>query len=168
MPSQVIELWSFFTSVADVPLFRLGRETISRRWLFQVVLLLILVAILARFFKGVLKDQPLPRLGLDLGNREAISTVVSGAEGHWVPLLFYKQWGLTLMMAMTATVLFVLPREGFEQLLKEHPDIAGAIARRQDVLVQPQQELRQLSGQEEDQSCPIQWIRDRLQKLLNW
>ncbi|MFN4279483.1 hypothetical protein [Thermosynechococcus sp.] len=81
MPSQVIELWSSFISIADAPLFRLGRETISLRWLFQVVLLLILVAILARFFKGVLKNQLLPRLGLDLGNREAISTVISGAGG---------------------------------------------------------------------------------------
>lgn len=66
MPSQVIELWSSFIGIADAPLFRLGRETISLRWLFQVVLLLILVAILARFFKGVLKNQLLPRLGLDL------------------------------------------------------------------------------------------------------
>ncbi|MFN4279484.1 mechanosensitive ion channel domain-containing protein [Thermosynechococcus sp.] len=78
----------------------------------------------------------------------------------------------TTMMAMTDTVLFVLPREGFEQLLKEHPslaeDIAVAIARRQDVLAQHQRELQQLSRQEQDQSRPISWIRDRLQKLLNW
>ncbi|MDR7992824.1 mechanosensitive ion channel domain-containing protein [Thermosynechococcus sp. TG252] len=96
MPSQVIELWSSFVSIADAPLFRLGRETISLRWLFQVVLLLILVAILARFFKGVLKNQLLPRLGLDLGNREAISTVMSGAGGALGYIIVLQAVGINL------------------------------------------------------------------------
>lgn len=96
MPSQVIELWSSFISIADAPLFRLGRETISLRWLFQVVLLLILVAILARFFKGVLKNQLLPRLGLDLGNREAISTVISGAGGALGYIIVLQAVGINL------------------------------------------------------------------------
>ncbi|HIK24388.1 MAG TPA: mechanosensitive ion channel, partial [Thermosynechococcus sp. M46_R2017_013] len=96
MPSQVIELWSSFIGIADAPLFRLGRETISLRWLFQVVLLLILVAILARFFKGVLKNQLLPRLGLDLGNREAISTVISGAGGALGYIIVLQAVGINL------------------------------------------------------------------------
>ncbi|BCX13444.1 MAG: mechanosensitive ion channel protein MscS [Thermosynechococcus sp.] len=96
MPSQVIELWSSFVSIVDAPLFRLGRETISLRWLFQVVLLLILVAILARFFKGVLKNQLLPRLGLDLGNREAISTVISGAGGALGYIIVLQAVGINL------------------------------------------------------------------------
>ncbi|HIK34619.1 MAG TPA: mechanosensitive ion channel [Thermosynechococcus sp. M98_K2018_005] len=96
MPSQVIELWSSFINIVDAPLFRLGRETISLRWLFQVVLLLILVAILARFFKGVLKNQLLPRLGLDLGNREAISTVISGAGGALGYIIVLQAVGINL------------------------------------------------------------------------
>ncbi|BAY50770.1 hypothetical protein NIES2134_116530 [Thermostichus vulcanus NIES-2134] len=96
MPSQVIELWSLFIGIVDAPLFRLGRETISLRWLLQVVLLLILVAILARFFKGVLKNQLLPRLGLDLGNREAISTVISGAGGALGYIIVLQAVGINL------------------------------------------------------------------------
>ncbi|RMH65868.1 MAG: mechanosensitive ion channel protein MscS [Cyanobacteria bacterium J003] len=96
MPSQVIQLWSSLISILDTPLFRLGRETISLRWLFQVVLLLILVAILARFFKGVLKNQLLPRLGLDLGNREAISTVISGAGGALGYIIVLQAVGINL------------------------------------------------------------------------
>ncbi len=96
MPPEVVNLWNALVQVVEAPIFLLGGEPISIRWIFQVILLLILVAILARFFKAVLKNQLLPRLGLDLGNREAISTVVSGAGGALGYIVVLQAVGINL------------------------------------------------------------------------
>ncbi|WP_448526182.1 mechanosensitive ion channel domain-containing protein [Parathermosynechococcus lividus] len=96
MPPEVLSFWNAFLQVVETPILKLGSEPISVRWLFQVILLLVLVAILARFFKGVLKNQVLPRFGLDLGNREAISTVVSGAGGALGYIVVLQAVGINL------------------------------------------------------------------------
>jgi len=96
MPPEVITVWTGIVQIVETPIFQLGSESISIRWIFQVILLLVLVAILARFFKGVLKNQLLPRLGLDLGNREAISTVVSGAGGALGYIVVLQAVGINL------------------------------------------------------------------------
>ncbi|MDG2991684.1 mechanosensitive ion channel [Candidatus Synechococcus calcipolaris G9] len=76
----------------------------------------------------------------------------------------------TTMKAMAETVLFMLEQKGFAQLLTEHPflgeDVAQAIAERQEILSQYQQDL----SQENDTEYPnaISRLRQKLKSLLNW
>lgn len=76
----------------------------------------------------------------------------------------------TTMKAMAKTILFMIEQKGFSQLLTEHPflgeDIAQAIAERQEVLSQYQQELSQGNGAESPN--PIDRLRQKLKSLLNW
>jgi len=92
---------------------------------------------------------------------------------------FFGELSLLLGIPRTATVraledtmLFVINKKGFENLLQEQPGLSDIIieelGKHQEELTQRQQELRQLGlvDQEEDDKNPVIWVRKRLNKLF--
>jgi potassium-dependent mechanosensitive channel len=77
------------TQLFKTPLFELGGQSISLLWLVQLLLALVAVSIISRLIKNFLKYRLLAGLGIDGGNREAISTLISfgfGAIGYVIVL----------------------------------------------------------------------------------
>jgi small-conductance mechanosensitive channel len=63
------------------PLFRLGDIPVSIGSILQLILSLLFVVFITRACKNFLKHRLLVRLGIDEGNREAISTIISYSFG---------------------------------------------------------------------------------------
>jgi len=59
------------------PLFYMGEKGVSLAWIFQTILLLIIVTILAKILKKTLKHKILLSLKISESNREVISTFIS-------------------------------------------------------------------------------------------
>jgi small-conductance mechanosensitive channel/CRP-like cAMP-binding protein len=59
------------------PLFPLGRQSLSLLWILQVLALLVLVSLAARWLRRLLAQRVLLWLGLPEGRREAIATLVA-------------------------------------------------------------------------------------------
>jgi small-conductance mechanosensitive channel len=63
------------------PLFKIGETAVSVSSIVQLIIALLLVLVLTRIIKNFLKQGLLVKLGIDEGNREAISTIISYAVG---------------------------------------------------------------------------------------
>jgi potassium-dependent mechanosensitive channel len=71
------EIFQIFTA----PLFQMGEENISLIWVIRFIISLIFVAFLTTLVKKSLKYRLLGKLGIDPGNREALSTLISYSFG---------------------------------------------------------------------------------------
>lgn len=71
------EIFQIFTT----PLFQMGEENISLIWVIRFIISLIFVAFLTTLVKKSLKYRLLGKLGIDPGNREALSTLISYSFG---------------------------------------------------------------------------------------
>ena len=63
------------------PLFEIGKTPVSVGLIVQLILSILIVIVIVRVCKNLLKRRLLVRLGIDEGNREAISTIISYAIG---------------------------------------------------------------------------------------
>lgn len=93
VPFLIIEtparIWQWLLETFHRPLFTLGDETITMRWIIEVLVLLLLVTLAVRMIKRALKTHVLVKLRLDTGTREAIATLMSfviGAFGYVIVL----------------------------------------------------------------------------------
>jgi small-conductance mechanosensitive channel len=66
------EIFQLFTA----PLFQMGEENISLIWVLRLIISLLVLAFLTTLVKRVLKYRLLGKLGIDPGNREALSTLI--------------------------------------------------------------------------------------------
>jgi potassium-dependent mechanosensitive channel len=93
---------------------------------------------------------------------------------------FLGELALMLAIPRTATVraledttLFVINHQGFEKLLKSHPDLAEEIVqelgKHQEELASRQQQLRQMGlvDASEDDTNLVSWVRKRVQKVFS-
>jgi small-conductance mechanosensitive channel len=71
------EIFQLFTA----PLFQMGEEKISLIWMLRLIISFIIVAFLATLVKRFLKHRLLGKLGIDPGNREALSTLIGYSFG---------------------------------------------------------------------------------------
>ncbi|NER34064.1 MAG: mechanosensitive ion channel [Oscillatoria sp. SIO1A7] len=69
------------SSILSNPVLRLGESEISLYDIGQIIISLLLVIFIARALKNFLKGRLLSKLGIDEGNRESISTLVSYSFG---------------------------------------------------------------------------------------
>jgi small-conductance mechanosensitive channel/CRP-like cAMP-binding protein len=75
--------------------------------------------------------------------------------------------------AVEETILFVINHKGFENLLREHPELAEEIiqelGKHQEELVERQRQLREmgLMDADEDDKNPVVWVRKRLKNLFS-
>ncbi|MBW4551095.1 MAG: mechanosensitive ion channel [Aphanocapsa sp. GSE-SYN-MK-11-07L] len=91
---QVLEndISQFFTA----PLFELAGRTISLLWILSLIAALIFVGVATRVFGRFLKYRLLARLGIAIGNREAIATLGSYTIAALGCLLVLDASGLNL------------------------------------------------------------------------
>ncbi|MDJ1182380.1 cyclic nucleotide-binding domain-containing protein [Roseofilum casamattae] len=95
------------------------------------------------------------------------------------PGKFFGELSLMLGIPRTAsvrateeTIVFAINHKGFEQLLREHPELSEVIvqefAKHQEELSERQQQLRDLGlvDAEEDDKNPVVWVRKRLKNLF--
>ena len=75
------QFWSTFLNLFTRTLFQIGTTDISFAFLAQILFCFIGILIFCRLVKRGLKHYILVRLGIDEGNREAISTIISYATG---------------------------------------------------------------------------------------
>jgi potassium-dependent mechanosensitive channel len=71
------EIFQLFTA----PLFQMGEENISLIWVLRLIISLLVLAFLTTLVKKFLKYRLLGKLGIDPGNREALSTLISYSFG---------------------------------------------------------------------------------------
>ncbi|MCU0535797.1 MAG: mechanosensitive ion channel [Hydrococcus sp. Prado102] len=71
------EIFQLFTA----PLFQMGEEQISLIWVLRLIISFIVLAFLTTLVKRFLKYRLLGKLGIDPGNREALSTLISYSFG---------------------------------------------------------------------------------------
>ncbi len=75
--------------------------------------------------------------------------------------------------ALEETILFTIHHNAFENILREHPELAEEIVqelcKHQEELVQRQQQLRTMGllDATEDDKNPVVWVRKRLKNLFN-
>ena len=74
------ELLIKFSQVFTSTLFKIGENYVSLRSLLELVISFILVLIISQVFTNFLKERLLVKLGIDAGNREAISR-----DYEWLP-----------------------------------------------------------------------------------
>ena len=70
------ELLIKFSQVFTSTLFKIGENYVSLRSLLELVISFILVLIISQGFTNFLKERLLVKLGIDAGNREAISVIM--------------------------------------------------------------------------------------------
>jgi small-conductance mechanosensitive channel/CRP-like cAMP-binding protein len=79
--ANVLEQWHLLTTwlveTLNVPILKLGTESITLWWIIQACFLLLLVGVFAKATKQFLKKVLLLRLGFSEGNREVIGTLTS-------------------------------------------------------------------------------------------
>lgn len=96
-----------------------------------------------------------------------------------VPGQFFGELSLMLGIPRTAsvravedTILFAINHKGFEQLLREHPELSEVIvqefAKHQEELSERQKQLREMGlvDAAEDDKNPVVWVRNRLKNLF--
>jgi potassium-dependent mechanosensitive channel len=71
------EIFKLFTA----PIFQMGEEQISLIWVLRLIISSIVLAFLTALVKRFLKHRLLGKLGIDPGNREALSTLISYTFG---------------------------------------------------------------------------------------
>jgi small-conductance mechanosensitive channel len=62
-------------------LFKIGGEPVTLIWLLQLSLTFLIVVVFCRLFKRLLKERILTKLGIDQGNRETLSILLSYSTG---------------------------------------------------------------------------------------
>ncbi|MEG4107873.1 mechanosensitive ion channel domain-containing protein [Microcoleus sp. S13_C5] len=73
IPEEVLtQLSQIFTAT----LFKIGENPVSLQSLVELIVLFMGILLIARFFTNFLKESLLVRLGIDEGNREAISVII--------------------------------------------------------------------------------------------
>jgi potassium-dependent mechanosensitive channel len=77
MNEFVKNLWEEIYKLLLIPLFEVGETTVTTSTIAQTILALILVICLARLLYFIFHKHLLIRLGIDRGNREAISTIIA-------------------------------------------------------------------------------------------
>lgn len=89
---------SIFNSIFNVfnASLKIGETAISLKDIFQIVITLVLVFFFCRFLKNFLKTKILTKFGIDEGNREAISTLVSYGVGTFGLIVVLQASGLKL------------------------------------------------------------------------
>lgn len=90
MLTLIAELWLACMELFTRTLFKIGTTDISFAFLVTILLCFIGIVIFCRLIKHVLKQYLLVHLGIDEGNREAISTIVSYALGT-LAFIFFMQ-----------------------------------------------------------------------------
>ncbi|MBF2099209.1 MAG: mechanosensitive ion channel [Gloeomargaritaceae cyanobacterium C42_A2020_066] len=89
-------LLDVLNAVLTVPLFRVGSITLTLGWLLELLLLFICVLMVTVGVKRLLKGVLLAKLGIDQGNREALSTLVSYSLGTLGLILVVQASGVDL------------------------------------------------------------------------
>lgn len=87
------EFLDSFMQWLRLPLFFLGGTTISIFFIIKILTILLGIIIICRILKDVLKQYLLVRLGIDEGNREAISTIISYAIGTLSFIVLFQAAG---------------------------------------------------------------------------
>lgn len=87
------QFWLSFLNLFTRSLFRIGTTDISFAFLAQILFCFVSILLLCRLVKRGLKHYVLIRLGIDEGNREAISTIVSYATGTLAFILLMQVVG---------------------------------------------------------------------------
>ncbi|MGD2183911.1 mechanosensitive ion channel domain-containing protein [Lusitaniella coriacea] len=80
MTASLQKLFSSFSNVFNIPL-EIGGSRITLGNIINLILALIIVIFICRVLKDFLRNRLLPKLGIDEGNREAISTIISYSLG---------------------------------------------------------------------------------------
>ncbi|MGK7889816.1 MAG: hypothetical protein AB4042_10810, partial [Leptolyngbyaceae cyanobacterium] len=77
----------------------------------------------------------------------------------------------TTMKAIATTVLFVINQKGFQQLLRDYPDLAEHIsqelAQRREALAGYQKELKAIGMDPATESNLAAWFQQRLRQLFS-
>ncbi|MGL5061614.1 MAG: mechanosensitive ion channel domain-containing protein [Microcoleus sp.] len=69
------EFLTFISQLFTTTLFRIGQNPVSLRSLLELILSLMTVVLISRYFTNFLKEKLLLKLGIDEGNREAIAVI---------------------------------------------------------------------------------------------
>jgi potassium-dependent mechanosensitive channel len=94
--TQLQQLLTTILQFFTAPLFHIGDTAISLSLTVGVLIALFVIVFLARIFKDFLRSQLLVRLGMDEGNRAAISTIVSYSAGTVGFIIVLQSIGLNL------------------------------------------------------------------------
>lgn len=70
------ELLTEISQIFTATLFKVGENPVSLQSLVELIVLLIAILVISRFFTDFLKERLLVRLGIDEGNREAIAVII--------------------------------------------------------------------------------------------
>lgn len=71
------KLWESISRILLIPLFKVGDTVVTTSTIGEVILKLILVICIARLLYFIFHKHLLVKLGIDRGNREAISTIIA-------------------------------------------------------------------------------------------
>ncbi|MFM1841830.1 MAG: hypothetical protein RLZZ490_563, partial [Cyanobacteriota bacterium] len=98
--NQFLQIGQFLVTwlgeTLNVPLFRLGLETITLGWIIQVIVLLAIVSLVAKGSKHFLKNFLLIKLRVSEGNREVIGTLTGLSVGTMGFIVVLQTMGLDL------------------------------------------------------------------------
>lgn len=70
------EVWTQLSQIFTATLFKIGENPVSLQSLGELIVLLMAILVIARYFTNFLKESLLVRLGIDEGNREAIAVII--------------------------------------------------------------------------------------------
>jgi potassium-dependent mechanosensitive channel len=93
---QLQQLLNTISQLFTAPLFHIGDTAVSLSLTCGILLALFAIVFLARVFKNFLRSRLLVKLGLDEGNRVAISTIVSYSAGTVGFIILLQSIGLNL------------------------------------------------------------------------
>jgi len=96
MSGLIQEIWQNILWFWSSPLFYLGSVSVSIEGISQSLLWLLLIVAGCRLLKRVLSHYLLARLGIDQGNREALSTIISYLVGGLSAITLLQATGFNL------------------------------------------------------------------------
>jgi small-conductance mechanosensitive channel len=118
---NTLQVWIHdFTQILQQPLFTLGDAKISIYFIIKVLTLLLGIIVLCRLLKQFLKQYLLARMGIDEGNREAISSIVSYTAGTFSFVILLQAAGFNFTsLAVLAGALGVGIGFGLQNLSRD-------------------------------------------------
>jgi potassium-dependent mechanosensitive channel len=89
--------FAFLDYFSQVTLFKIGSQTITLLWILRLILIFVLLIAAVTLLKRLLKERLLVKLGISLGHREVISTLVSYLLGALSFVMLLQAYGIDII-----------------------------------------------------------------------
>ena len=151
MSGLIQEIWQRILLFWSSPLFYLGPVSVSIEGISKTLLWLLIIVAGCRLLKRVLSHYLLARMGIDQGNREALSTIISYLVGALSSITLLQATGFNLAsLAVVAGALGVGIGFGLQNFSRDFMALLDLIcltkAAIYDVFLVKCQQIRQRSS----------------------